>query len=40
MPDSTGLEALFVRLYFGRHIMIRLTVDLRGRGKGHTILKG
>jgi predicted nuclease of predicted toxin-antitoxin system len=32
MPDSTGLEALFVRLYFDRHIMKRLTVDLRGRG--------
>jgi predicted nuclease of predicted toxin-antitoxin system len=32
MPDSTGLEALFVRLYFDRHIMARLAVDLRGRG--------
>ncbi len=32
MPDSNGLEALFVRLYFDRHIMIRLAVDLRGRG--------
>ena len=32
MPDSTGLEALFVRLYFDRHIMTRLAVDLRGRG--------
>jgi WD40 repeat protein len=32
MPDSTGLEALFVRRYFDRHIMTRLAVDLRGRG--------
>jgi predicted nuclease of predicted toxin-antitoxin system len=32
MPDSAGLEALFVRLYFDRHIMARLAVDLRGRG--------
>src|SRR5690348_5624799 len=32
MPDSTGPEALFVRLYFDRHIMARLAVDLRGRG--------
>jgi predicted nuclease of predicted toxin-antitoxin system len=32
MPDSPGLEALFVRLYFDRHIMTRLAVDLRGRG--------
>ena len=32
MPDSTGLEALFVRLYFDRHIMARLAIDLRGRG--------
>ena len=32
MPDSTGLEALFIRLYFDRHIMTRLAVDLRGRG--------
>jgi predicted nuclease of predicted toxin-antitoxin system len=32
MPDSAGLEALFVRLYFDRHIMTRLAVDLRGRG--------
>jgi predicted nuclease of predicted toxin-antitoxin system len=32
MPDSSGLEALFVRLYFDRHIMARLAVDLRGRG--------
>ena len=31
MPDSAGLEALFVRLYFDRHIMGRLAVDLRGR---------
>ena len=32
MPDSNGLEALFVRLYFDRHIMTRLAIDLRGRG--------
>ena len=32
MPDAAGLEALFVRLYFDRHIMARLAVDLRGRG--------
>jgi predicted nuclease of predicted toxin-antitoxin system len=32
MPDAAGLEALFVRLYFDRHIMNRLAVDLRGRG--------
>ncbi len=32
MPDSIGLEALFVRLYLDRHIMKRLAVDLRSRG--------
>jgi predicted nuclease of predicted toxin-antitoxin system len=32
MPDSPGPEALFVRLYFDRHIMTRLAVDLRERG--------
>src|SRR5712692_259991 len=32
MPDSAGLEALFIRLYLDRHIMTRLAVDLRGRG--------
>jgi predicted nuclease of predicted toxin-antitoxin system len=32
MPDSPGLESLFVRLYFDRHIMTRLAVDLRDRG--------
>jgi len=32
MPDSPGLEALWVRLYLDRHIMTRLSVDLRGRG--------
>ena len=32
MPDSNGLETLFVRLYFDRHIMTRLAVELRGRG--------
>ncbi len=32
MPDSSGLEALFVRLYLDRHIMARLAADLRGRG--------
>jgi predicted nuclease of predicted toxin-antitoxin system len=34
MSASTGLEGLFVRLYFDRHIMTRLAVDLRGRGYG------
>ena len=32
MPNSAGLESLFVRLYLDRHIMARLAVDLRGRG--------
>src|SRR5437764_1158066 len=32
MPDSGGLEMLFVRLYLDRHIIKRLAVDLRGRG--------
>ncbi len=32
MPNSGGLETLFVRLYLDRHIMARLAVDLRGRG--------
>ncbi|MHB1033574.1 MAG: DUF5615 family PIN-like protein [Pirellulales bacterium] len=32
MPDSSGLESLFVRLYLDRHIIRRLAVDLRGRG--------
>ena len=32
MPDSPGLEALFVRLSLDRHIMTRLALDLRGRG--------
>jgi predicted nuclease of predicted toxin-antitoxin system len=32
MPDATGLEALFVRLYLDPHIMTRLAIDLRGRG--------
>jgi predicted nuclease of predicted toxin-antitoxin system len=32
MPDSAGLEALFVRLYFDRPIMTRLATDLRSRG--------
>lgn len=32
MPDSTSHEALFLRLYFDRHIMSRLAIDLRGRG--------
>jgi predicted nuclease of predicted toxin-antitoxin system len=32
MPDSPNGDALFVRLYFDRHIMKRLAVDLRGRG--------
>ena len=32
MPDLPAPEALFVRLYFDRHIMTRLADDLRGRG--------
>lgn len=32
MPNSTSHEALFLRLYFDRHIMGRLALDLRGRG--------
>lgn len=32
MADSSGLEALFIRLYFDRHNMSRLATDLRGRG--------
>jgi len=36
MPDSPGLEALFIRLYFDRHIMTRLATDLRSRQAGGT----
>ena len=32
MPDSSSDEPLFVRLYFDRHIMARLAVDLRKSG--------
>ena len=32
MPNSPASEALFVRLYFDRHIMARLANDLRSRG--------
>jgi hypothetical protein len=32
MPDSIGHEIVFVRLYFDRHIMRRLAIDLCGRG--------
>ena len=32
MPNSPASEALFVRLYFDRHIMARLAIDLRSRG--------
>ncbi len=32
MSNSPGPEALFVRLYFDRHIMARLARDLRGHG--------
>jgi predicted nuclease of predicted toxin-antitoxin system len=32
MSGSQAAESLFVRLYFDRHIMARLAVDLRGRG--------
>src|SRR3954471_22503753 len=32
MPAAPPAEALFLRLYFDRHIMARLAVDLRGHG--------
>ncbi|MBI2808508.1 MAG: DUF5615 family PIN-like protein [Planctomycetes bacterium] len=32
MADSPSFESFFVRLYFDRHIMRRLAVDLRGKG--------
>src|SRR5829696_9927744 len=32
MPELPTPESLFVRLYFDRHIMARLAVDLRGHG--------
>ena len=32
MPNSPAPEGLFARLYFDRHIMARLAVDLRSRG--------
>jgi predicted nuclease of predicted toxin-antitoxin system len=32
MPNSPGPEPLFARLYFDRHIMARLAIDLRIRG--------
>ena len=32
MPDSPKAEELFLRLYFDRHIMKQLAVDLRQRG--------
>ena len=32
MPDSAGLESLFIRLYLDRHVMTRLAIDLQGRG--------
>jgi predicted nuclease of predicted toxin-antitoxin system len=32
MPDTPPAESLFARLYFDRHIMARLAVDLRGHG--------
>jgi predicted nuclease of predicted toxin-antitoxin system len=32
MTDSPAPEALFVRLYFDRHIIARLADDLRSRG--------
>ncbi len=32
MPDLPPPETLFLRLYFDRHIMARLAVDLRARG--------
>jgi predicted nuclease of predicted toxin-antitoxin system len=32
MPDSSGLESLYLRLYLDRHIMTRLAVDLQAKG--------
>ncbi len=32
MTNSPAPEALFVRLYFDRHIIARLAIDLRSRG--------
>lgn len=32
MPDSVNHDGIFIRLYFDRHIMTRLAIDLRGRG--------
>jgi|SRR5271157_1474789 len=32
MPNSPAPEALFARLYFDRHMMARLAIDLRGSG--------
>jgi predicted nuclease of predicted toxin-antitoxin system len=32
MAETSEIEPLFVRLYFDRHIMSRLAVDLRARG--------
>src|SRR5262245_17722017 len=32
MDDTPGLETLYARLYFDRHIMRRLADDLRNRG--------
>jgi predicted nuclease of predicted toxin-antitoxin system len=32
MSDSSSLEPLLVRLYFDRHIIAQLAVDLRRRG--------
>ena len=32
MPGLPGLETVLVRLYFDRHIINRLAMDLRGRG--------
>jgi len=32
MPDSPVPESLFLRLYFDRHILTQLAVDLRERG--------
>src|SRR4051794_25899734 len=32
MPNSPATETLFVRLYFDRHIMSRLAIDLISRG--------
>jgi hypothetical protein len=39
MPNSPASEALFVRLYFDRHIMARLAIDLLRLPEALTIVE-